>query len=104
MNYGIKYINSSALQKVSFPEWFDTLAIKKSSEDEVTNVRDKAGAVIAEYNPKEFALSHFTAMPSVNLEKGSDYKITPQSSGFLNSNGDSWSSDLLKLKYKDFNS
>ena len=66
--------------------------------------------VLADYHPDKYLLTHCTIISSVDTEdapkknkKGrKDYYITPDTSKFVNDNGDAWERELLKKSYKTF--
>lgn len=79
--------------------------------------------IIADFNPNDYLLTHCTIVASVNVENGpkevhfasektkkefdklvgrKDYYITPDTSKYVNSNGDAWARDLLLASYKSF--
>ena len=79
--------------------------------------------IIADFSPEKYLLTHCTIVASVDVENApkpvhfvsektkdqykdlvgkSDYYITPETSKYMNANGDSWSRDLLLKTYKTF--
>jgi len=76
--------------------------------------------LLQKYDPSNVLLSHATIMASVDIENGpgslgrhleqgqeidrrfADYYITPNTSKYVNSNGDSWSRAVLLATYKGF--
>jgi hypothetical protein len=80
-----------------------------------------AAKVITGYDPKDYLFSHCTIISSVDTEdvpnvklgdvqedgarikrKFSNYHITPETSIFINGNGDSWEREVLKQSYQTF--
>lgn len=60
----------------------------------------QSGRYIVDYNPSN-VYAHVTAVAGVKLESNG-YYITSETSKFVNLNGDSWHTELLKKKASDF--
>lgn len=79
--------------------------------------------ILADFHPDNYLLTHCTIVASVDVENSqekmhfgsdktkdtyselvgrSDYYITPQTSKYMNANGDAWSRELLKKSYRTF--
>jgi len=79
--------------------------------------------ILADFSPEKYLLTHCTIVASVDVENApkpihfssektkdtykdltnkSDYFITPETSKYMNANGDSWSRDLLLKTYRSF--
>lgn len=65
--------------------------------------------ILPDFSPERYLLSHCTIIASVDVDekgpknkKGWAYYITPETSKFLNNNGDSWERDLLLATYHTF--
>lgn len=54
-----------------------------------------AAKVIKNYNPNDYLLTHCTIIASVNVDPEVPHYITPDTSKYVNNNGDSWESSLL---------
>lgn len=67
------------------------------SSDEKGRIKNP---VMITLNSKDWLLTQTTAVSSVNIFDG--YKITPSTSQFVNNNGNSWDTELLKKIYKTF--
>jgi len=61
----------------------------------------QAGRYIADYNPRNI-YAHVTAVAGVKLESDVKHYIRPETSKFVNLNGDSWDVEVLKKKASDF--
>lgn len=80
----------------------------------------KNATVLQQFDPKQYLLSHCTIIASVDTEESStplgthmvdgfqidrrysDYLITPETSKFINNNGDSWERKLLLATFRTF--
>ena len=79
--------------------------------------------IIADFSPEDYLLTHCTIVASVNVEDSpkavhfgsdktkkefekldgrKDYFITPETSKYMNANGDSWTRNIIKTSYKTF--
>jgi len=93
--------------------------IKVASQEKLVDYK----SIIPDFNPDDYLLTHCTIIASVNvenaptpvsfknektqnnfkkLEGSADYYITPDTSKYINSNGDAWTKELLKKTYKTF--
>jgi len=61
-----------------------------------------ASKIVAEYDPKEYCLSHCTIIASVDVEEDPEHYITPETAKFVNNNYDAWERNLLLGCYKSF--
>jgi len=103
----------------------DSWVVKNNSNLRIaaTNKLVEYKNIIADFNPDNYLLTHCTIVASVDVEDApkpvnfvsektkkefeklidrKDYYITPETSKYVNSNGDSWSRELLKTSYKSF--
>lgn len=98
----------------------DTWAELRSKSLTTAFGRKKASSVLQGFDPNQYILSHATIMASVDVEDGPgptgrqlaeglqidrrflDYYITPESSRFVNNNGDSWSRRTLLSSFHTF--
>ena len=79
---------------------FKRVASNQKTSIKKTSSEDKKNVVIA-LNSNDFLFSQATIVCSVNLEPHS-YKITPDTSKYVNQNGDCWSNESLKANYQSF--
>lgn len=113
----LKYANAVVAKPiVSLDAWRDFCA-----KGLPFNKRAAASKLLLQkYDPSSVLLSHATIMASVDIENGpgalgrhleqgqevdrrfADYYITPNTSKYVNSNGDSWSRAVLLATYKGF--
>lgn len=56
----------------------------------------------AEFNSKDYLLSHCTIVASVDTDPYTDYYITPSTTKYVNMNYDCWQRDLLSQSYRSF--
>jgi hypothetical protein len=68
-------------------------------------------SILSDYHPDKYLLTHCTIISSVNTEEAidakksapyKDYYITPETSKYVNDNGDAWERELLLASYKSF--
>lgn len=115
-----KYANARVRKENVDPDdWFD---VRKASVDSGGG-RDKTASVdIGKFNPNDYLLTHATIIASVDVDEvegvktgeiktssgdqiyrpHQDYYITPDTSQYVNHNGDSWERDLLLSTYRTF--
>lgn len=105
--------------EVSVDSWVGNRGSVKTAANKVIEYKK----IISDFNPEEYLLTHCTIVASVDTEDapkeihfGSDkskneypelakkrnYYITPETSKYMNANGDAWARDLLKGSYKSF--
>lgn len=105
--------------EVSVDSWIGNRGSIKTATNKVIEYKK----IISDFNPEDYLLTHCTIVASVNTEDapkaihfGSDkskkefpeiankrnFYITPETSKYMNANGDAWARDLLKSSYKSF--
>ena len=106
--------------EVSVDTWVGSNSNKiRTAGDKVVDYKK----IIADFDPSKYLLTHCTIVASVDVEDAPkevhfisdktkkeydklagrrDYYITPETSKYVNANGDAWGRDLLKKSYKTF--
>ncbi len=105
--------------EVSVDSWIGSRGSVRTAANKIIEYKK----IISDFNPDDYLLTHCTIVASVNTEDapkevnfGSDkikkefaklegkknYYITPETSKYMNANGDAWDRDLLKASYKSF--
>jgi len=76
--------------------------VKESFMGVETDLVDAYGRVIGDVRPNSL-YAHVTAFFTVDVDPRTDYYITPETSDFVNSNGDAWERKLATARFgKDF--
>jgi len=76
--------------------------VKESFMGVEQNLVDSYGRVIGDVRPNSLYV-HVTAFFTVDVDPKTDYYITPETSDFVNSNGDAWERKLATIRFgKDF--
>ena len=104
--------------EIKIDSWLNKGTIKTAS-DKIVDFKK----IISDFNPNDYLLTHCTIIASVEVEDApkpvhftsektrkefeklegcKDYYITPETTKYINSNGDAWSKQLLKQSYKTF--
>lgn len=115
----LKYANSTLVQPaISMPAW--DVVRSKSNTKLAFDKRIASKAVLGEFNPDNYLLSHCSIVASVDTENGPgplgrqmvdgtqvhrqyrDYYITPETSRFINNNHDSFARGVILNTYNTF--
>lgn len=104
---------------VSVSHWVGNRGNLKTASNKMVQYKK----ILADFHPDSYLLTHCTIVASVDVENApkpmhfvsektkeeysdlvgrTDYYITPQTSKYMNANGDSWSRELLLKSYKTF--
>lgn len=105
--------------EVSVDSWVGGRSKLKTAKNKVIEYKK----IVSDFSPENYLLTHCTIVASVDVEdapvpikfgsekaKGEfvkisgrkDWYITPETSKYINANGDAWSRELLKSSYKTF--
>ena len=105
--------------EISVDSWIGNKSHLKTAKNKLVEYKK----IVADFSPDNYLLTHCTIVASVNVEEAptpvkfgserakaefskisgkKDYFITPETSKYINANGDAWSRDLLKSSYKTF--
>lgn len=97
----LKFGHAAVVNKVVCPgKWVDNVVPK----GRIVIAKN----VVAQFDPSKWLLSHVSIMASVDVDRAdssdpkSNYLIKPEYSIFVNNNGDSWETELLKIASKSF--
>ena len=115
-----KYARSRVVRPdIHLPVWDEVREASQAIGSAFTS-REASRIALKEYNPKDYLLSHCSIVASVDVEKGPsplgqhlesgftvdrrylDYYITPETSEFVNNNGDAWSRAVLLSSFRTF--
>jgi hypothetical protein len=118
----VKYANALVTRpRLSLNAWGGVRKTASSGQAS-SNLVAQAEKILGEpFDPKNYLLTHVTIVASVDVEdvpnvrmgsttesgrkvnrKFSNYYITPETSQFVNNNGDCWSRQVLKMAYPTF--
>jgi hypothetical protein len=116
-----KYANANIIKPdINVPVWDRVLNSSGKVLGTAFADRNASKIALAQYNPKDYMLSHCTIVASVDTEDGpgaigrhlvgsdvvdrryQDYYITPETSKFVNNNQDSWERKLLLSSFRTF--
>ena len=105
--------------EVSIDSWVGNRGSIRTAANRVVEYKK----IISDFNPDDYLLTHCTIVASVDVEEApkevhfgsdktkkefpevkgkKDYFISPDTSKYMNANGDAWARELLKVSYKSF--